>query len=137
MTREEAKRELRPIKEMEADIRAVEEEIERLMAIATRMTPSYDPDKVSNSYRNKLEDALIRIEEYRGRLAKLVLKSLDYKNQCLNKVQQIEPRSLRKFLILYYFQDMTLDQMAEKIKHSPRYTYTMFEAALDEYCKIS
>lgn len=137
MTRDEAKRELRPLKEMDNDIRAVEEEIERLMAIATKMTPVYDTDKVNNSFHNKIEDALIRVEEYRTKLTKLVLKNLDYKNKCLNKVSRISPASLQKFLVYYYFQNMTLEQMAEKIGHSSRYTYTMYEAALDEYSKIS
>lgn len=137
MTREEAKRELKPIKDMESDIRAVEEEIERLMAIATKMTPTYDGLNVTGTTKNRLEEAVVKINEYRSRLSRLILNSLDYKNRCLNKVSQIEPASLRKILILYYFQDLTIEETAEKIEKSERYTYTMYETALDEYCKIS
>ena len=136
MTREEAKRELRPIKEISKDIESVELEIERLMAVAMKMTPSYDANKVSGTQHNKIEEALIKVEEYRGRLRHLVVKSLDYKNKCLAKVSQIEPASLQKILILYYFQDMTLEKTAEKIERSYQWTYEMYCSALDEYAKI-
>ena len=81
MTREDAKRELRPIKEMESRIRSIEEEIERLMAVVTKMTPNYDANKVTGTPKNKIEEATIKIEEYRSKLSKLLLNSLDYKNR--------------------------------------------------------
>jgi hypothetical protein len=136
MTREQAKRELKPVKEIESDIRAVEQEIERLMALATKMTPSYGGLNVSGPERNRQEEAIIKINEYKSRLSKLVLDSIDYKVHCLNKVQQIQPMSLRKVLILYYFQNLTMEETAEELDRSERYTYTMYESALDEYCKI-
>jgi len=136
MTRNEAKRELKPIKEIESDIRAVELEIERLMTVATKMTPNYSP-MGSPSNNNKLEEAVINMEEYRVRLTNLIMESLVRKNECLNKVQQIHPASLRKILILYYFHNMTLEKVADTIGKSPRWTYAMYESALDEYCKIS
>lgn len=136
MTREEAKRELKPIKEMESEIRSIEEEIERLMAVATKMTASYDGDRVSGTPKNKLEEATIRIEEYRGKLNKALVRSLDYKNRCLNKVEKIEIQTLRTILILYYFQNKTLEQTAEEMEHSYRWTYEMYTSALDEYAKI-
>lgn len=136
MTREEAKRELKPIKDQENEIRSFEEEIERLMALATRMTPSYDPNKVSGSPSNRLEEAIVKIEEYRSRLSKMILANLDYKNRCLNKVQKIEPTTLRTILIYYYFQDNTLEQTAEKLDKSYQWTYELFKSALDEYAKL-
>jgi hypothetical protein len=137
MTRKEAKNELRPIKDMEHDIRAVELEIERLMTVATKMTPNYDSDSLSGAYHNKIEEAVVKIEEYRTRLSALLLKSLDYKNNCLNKIRAIEPASLQKFLIYYYFQGMTIEKIAENIDKTPRWTYELFCTALDEYAKIS
>lgn len=136
MTREDAKRELRPIKEMESQIRSIEEEIERLMAVATKMTPTYDGDRVGGTPKNRVEEATIRIQEYRGKLSKMLLQSLDYKNNCLNKVEQIKTGTLRTILIYYYFQDKTLEQTAEEMDRSYRWTYEMFTTALDEYAKI-
>lgn len=136
MTRKEAKNELRPIKDMESDIRTIELEIERLMTVATKMTPNYNPVGGS-SQKNKIEEAVIKIEEYKTRLTKMTLKSLDYKNECLNKIMRINPTSLQKFLILYYFQGMTIEEMAEVIDKTPRWTYELFCTALDEYSKIS
>ena len=135
MTRKEAKRELKPIKSMERDIRSVELEIERLMAVATRMTTNYDGINVMGSPKNKIEEAMVKVEEYRAKLTSMLLKHLDYKNRCMNKVSQIQPASLRKILIYYYFQDKTLEQTAEIIGKSERWTHTMFDEALDEYCK--
>lgn len=135
MTREEAKRELKPIKEMESRIRSIEEEIERLMAAATRMTPDYSGDRVSGTPKNKIEEATIKIEEYRAKLSKMLLKSLDYKNHCLNKVERIETGTLRTILIYYYFQNKTLEETAEEMERSYRWTYEMFTSALDEYAK--
>ena len=133
MTREEAKKELKPIKEMESDIRSVELEIERLMAVATKMTPSYDVNGGNPAHTNKIEEALIKIDEYRTRLSKLLLESIDYKN----KISLIEPASLRKPLILYYFQDKTLEQTSEILGKSYQWTYELYTSALDEYAKIS
>lgn len=134
MTRKEAKNELRPIKDMESDIKTFELEIERLMTVATKMTPNYNPIG-SNSHKNKIEEAVIKIDDYKTRLTNLTLKSLDYKNRCLNKIQRIEPASLQKFLILYYYQGKTIEQIAELIDKTPRWTYELFCTALDEYAK--
>ena len=136
MTREQAKRELKPIKEMESRIRSIEEEIERYMALATKMTPNYDGNKIQGTPKNKIEEATIKIEEYRGKLSRALLKSLDYKNKCLNKVEKMETGTLRTILILYYFQNKTLEQTAEEMDRSYRWTYDMFTSALDEYAKI-
>jgi hypothetical protein len=137
MTRDEAKRELKPIKEMESRVRSIEQEIERLMAVATKMTPTYDGDRVSGTPKNRIEEAAIKIEEYRGKLAKALIKSLDHKNKCLNKVEKIERGTFRTILILYYFQNKTLEQVAEEIERSYQWTYEMFTMALDEYAKIA
>lgn len=136
MTREEAKRELKPIKEMELRIRSIEEEIERLMAVATKMTPSYDGNKIQGTPKNRIEEATIKIEEYRAKLSKVLLKSLDHKNKCLNKVEKIETGTLRTILILYYFQNKTLEKTAEEIGRSYQWTYELYQSALDEYAKI-
>ena len=137
MTREEAKRELRPIKDMEADIKSVELEIERLMTVATKMTPVYDSQKISGTHANKIENALIKIDEYRGRLANLLLESVQYKADCLEKVKNIEQITLRTILRLYYFEDCTMEQIAERIDKTPRWTYELYLTALDEYAKKS
>ena len=137
MTRKEAKSELRPLKEYAKDIKSVEDEIERLMAVATKMTPNYDITPVSGTPKNKIEEALVKVEEYRGRLSKLLLKTLEHKDRCMRKVEQIEPRSLQKILIYYYFQDYTLEKTAEMIDRSYQWTYEMFLTALDKYCEIT
>lgn len=136
MTRKEAKRELRPIKDMDSEIRSIELEIERLMAVATKMTTNYDGNKVTGTPKNKIEEAVVKLEEYRGRLSRMLLKSLDYRNMCLNKIEKIEPASLRKILLIYYFQDKTIEQTAEEIDRSVRWTYEMYSSALDEYAKF-
>lgn len=137
MTRDEAKKELRPLKSLDSDIKAVELEIERLMTVATKMTTSYDPITTSGTPTNKIEDVVIKIDEYRSSLTKYLLKYLDHKNKCLNKVQQIEIGTLRTILIYYYFQNLTLEQTAEEIGKSYQWTYELFQTALDEYCKVS
>lgn len=137
MTRNEAKVELRPLKDMARDIRAVEEEIERLTTVATKMTPSYDITPRGGSPRNKLEEAIVKIDEYRERLSKTVLENIDYKNRCLDKVSKIEPRSLQTVLLLYYFQDMTLEKTAEIMGRSVRWTHEIYMTALDKYSEIS
>lgn len=137
MTKEDAKRELQPLKSIDRDIKAVEQEIERLMTVATKMTTNYDPINVSGTPRNKLEDVIIKMDEYKSNLSKYLLNYLDRKNECLNKVQKIEIGTLRTILIYYYFQNKTLEQTAELINKSYQWTYELFQDALEEYCKIS
>ena len=137
MTREEAKRELKFLKTLDVDIRAAEQEIERLMTVATKMTTNYDPVNISGTPRNKLEDVIIKMDAYKANLNKYLLNYLDRKNECLNKVQKIETGTLRSILIYYYFQNKTLEQTAEEINKSYQWTYELFQDALDAYCEIS
>ncbi len=136
MTRKEAKRELRPLKDMAKDIQSVEDEIERLMAVATKMTTTYDPINVSGTPDNKMEKAIVKLADYKDRLSNLVIEDLEYKNKCLDKVEKIEPRSLQKILIYYYFQNYTLEKTAEMIGKSVRWTYEMYLTALDKYSEV-
>ena len=136
MTRREAKKELTPLKDMAKDIKAVEDEIERLMTVATKMTATYDPINVTGTPKNKMEEAIIKLEDYKGRLSNLVLEDLAYKNKCLDKVYQIEPKSLQKLLIYYYFQNYTIEKTAELLDKSTRWTYEMLMTALDKYSEI-
>lgn len=137
MTRSEAKRELWPIKEMEKDIMSVEQEIDRLMTVATKMTTNYAPVNITGSPNNKIEDALIKVEEYRSRLSNLLIENVSLKNKCWNKVQQVQPESLRRILVLYFFQNKTMEQTAEFLDKSYQWTYELYKSALDEYAKIS
>lgn len=137
MTRNEAKRELWPIKEMEKDIMSVEQEIDRLMTVATKMTTNYAPVNITGSPNNKIEDALIKVEEYRSRLSNLLIENVSLKNKCWNKVQQVQPESLRRILVLYFFQNKTMEQTAEFLDKSYQWTYELYKSALDEYAKIS
>lgn len=135
MTRKDAKNELRPIRDMEADIKSVMLEIERLDAVRTRITPSYDANRVSGTKSNKIEEATIKILEFQERLSVLATEKLDYMSKCMDKIEQIEPASLRLFLRLYYFDGMTIEKMSEVIDRTPRWTYELFCTALDEYAK--
>ena len=101
------------------------------------MTTNYDPINISGTPRNKLEDVIIKMDEYKANLSKYLLSYLDHKNQCLNKVQKIETGTLRSILIYYYFQNYTLEQTAEAINKSYQWTYELFQDALDAYCEIS
>ena len=137
MTQKEAKKELRPIKDMAKDIKSVEDEIERLMAVATKMTTSYDPINISGTPKNKMEEAIVKLEDYRSRLSGLILRDLEYKNRCFDIVTKIEPRSLQKILLYYYFQDKTMEQTAELIGKSYQWTYELYKTALEKYAEIS
>lgn len=137
MTRKEAKKELQSIRYMDSRIRSVELDIERIEAVAMKMTPNLTGDRVSGVYTNKIEEALIKKEEYKSRLAKWMLKLLEHKERCLSKIERIEPEYLQQFLMFYYFDGMTMEKIAEIIDKSPRWTYELFCSALDEYAKIS
>ena len=137
MNQHGAKRELQPLKDMARDIQSVEDEIERLIAVATKMTTTYDPLNVSSSPGNRLEEAVIKLDDYRDRLSGLVMENITYKNKCLDKVLQIEPRSLQKILLYYYFQDKTMEQTADLIGKSYQWTYELYKSALKKYAEIS
>lgn len=122
---------------MAKDIKSIEDEIERLMTVATKMTPNYDITPVSGTPRNKQEEAVIKLEEYKDRLSDKVMEVIAYKNRCLDKVYQIEPKSLQPILLYYYFQDKTMEQTAELMDKSYQWTYELFKTALDKYCEIS
>lgn len=121
---------------MAKDIQSVEDEIDRLWAVATKMSTGFDPVVVTGTPNNRMEEAIIKLEDYKGRLSKLLIDSLDYKNKCLDKVEKIQPRSLQKILIYYYFQNFTLEKTAELLDRSVRWTYEMYKTALEKYSEI-
>lgn len=137
MTVTEAKRELEPLKDMAKDIKAVQNEIERIMTIATKMTASFDPVNISGTPKNKMEEALMKLEEYRGRLSNKVIEEVEYCMKCREKVDKIDTRTLRAILDYYYFQDKTLEKTAELIEHSYQWTYELYKTALEKYAEIS
>lgn len=136
MTIQEAKKELHIIKEIQKDIESVEEELEKYRSMATRMTTDFDKISVQTSARNRLEEAVIKIEDYTNRLSVLLVEMLDYKQRCLSIVEKIEPPSLRRVLLVYYFANNTLERTAEIVGHSYQWTYDIFSSALEEYCKV-
>jgi hypothetical protein len=137
MTPKEAKKELAPLKDMAKDIKSVEDEIERLITIATKMTTSFDPVNIVGAPKNKMEDALMKLEDYRLRLSNLLMEDIAYKNRCLDIVYRIEPKSLQKILLYYYFQDNTMEKTAELIGKSYQWTYELYKSALKKYAEIS
>ena len=136
MTRDEAKKELRPLKDISRDIKAIMDEIERLETVATKMTPNYDITPISGTPKNKMEEAIVKLEDYRSRLSGLVIDTIDYRDRCRSKIEKIEPRSLQTLLNLYYIQDNTLEKTAEIMGKSVRWTYEMFITALDKYSEV-
>lgn len=137
MTREEAKKELHVLKEMSKDIKSIEDEIERLLTVATKMTTSYEIVPSSGTPKNKIEEALVKLEDYRGRLTNQILRCLNYRAMCQEKLEKIEPASLQKVLRYYYFQDFTLEKTAELLDKSYQWTYERFLSALDKYSEIT
>ena len=137
MTVKDAKKELRPIKDMEKAVIALDMEIERLETAATKMTANYAAVSNIGSPENKLEKAAVELADYRGRLSSLLIEHIKYKNRCLEKVRRIEPANLQKVLIYYYFNDFTLEKTAELLDRSYQGTYKMFTSALKKYCEIS
>ena len=137
MTKKEAKAELQTLKYIDSRIKSIELDIERIEAIATKMTPSYDGINTSGGHKNKIEEALIKKEEYKSRLAHWMIKELEYKDRCLTKVRKIQPESLQQFLLFYYFDGLTIERISEIINKTPRWTYELFSTAIEEYAKIS
>ena len=74
---------------------------------------------------------------YREQLEDMRADLIEQKNKCISKVGKIEPDNLRTVLLLYYFQNNTLERTAEIIGKSYQWTYELFKSALKEYCKIS
>lgn len=137
MTREEAKKELKSIRYIDSRIKSIELDIERIEAVATKMTPTYDIVNSAGGHKNRIEEALVKKEEYKSRLAKWMLRELDFKNKCLTKIEKIQPASLQQFLLFYYFDGLTMEKIAEIIDKTPRWTYELYCTALDKYAEIS
>jgi hypothetical protein len=136
MTREEAKIELWHVKEMKRSTEPIEQEIERIRTLATKMTVAYDTIN-TGTHKSKIEDAVVKLEEYWDKLSAMVQRDVDYKNRCLDKIEQIKTRTLREILVYYFFMNFTLEMTAEMIGKSYQWTYELYKSALDEYCKIS
>lgn len=121
---------------MTRNIRSIEDEIERLETLATKMTPNYESSPVSGTPKNKMEEAVVKLEHYRSRLSRAVIDTLDYRQMCRDKIDQIEPRTLQTILNYYYVQDNTMEKTAELIGKSYQWTYELYKTALEKYAEI-
>jgi len=137
VTPKEAKKELWRLKDMERDLKCIRDEIERIMTVATKMTPGYDITPVSGTPKNKIEEALVKVDEYKSRLSRKMIEEVDYCMMCQDKVDKIETRTLRTIINYYFFQDKTLEQTAELLGKSYQWTYELYKTALEKYAEIS
>lgn len=132
----EAKRELKVIKEIQADIDSVNNEIERLYTTITKMTTATDCQRIKSASDSRVEETLEKIDKYRSRLVPLVNEMVEYKDRCMRTIEKVQPNTLRTILIYYYFQNNTLEKTAEMLGHSYQWTYALFTSALEKYCAV-
>jgi hypothetical protein len=132
-----AKTYLNQIRKAEIKITDGLEELERLNALATKVTSAMDGEAVSGSKNpDKMADAVCKIIKLQEEINRDVDKYVDIKSEALELLSQIENPTHYKILHSRYVLYKTWEQIACEIGFTYQWVCQLHGVALQEFEKI-
>lgn len=114
------------------------EEYERVMALATRITPilSDMPKGISDNNTSRVESTAIKLADLLESIELEYRSLLDLYNKAHTIIEDIENPTYQAILTDYFLNNMTLEQVADRTHYSYKGMYNNFKMAVVEYKKI-
>lgn len=114
-----------------AEIDALNQAIENVEAIATKMTPSMSGMPASScDVSRKIESAAIKAAEFLDKLYDRQRILIEQKQQALEAINQLEAQTHRTILIERYINGMHFEDIAEKLMYDTSTVYKIHRLAL-------
>lgn len=119
MTTEEIKKQLRDVSFRESQIAEMEEEIERVLSIATGGAVSYDSDRIQKSPRaDGLESKVIELVEIKEKVIELYIKNINEKLHIMEQLFAMSDERYRQVLYRHYIKGERLTTIANEMGYS-------------------
>lgn len=129
----EAMKFLEKLKSMDANIRAYQEEIENLTAMATSITTHTKEVDVQSSRTRKADDVYVDLIQAKDEMMDIVEKRLKVRHKATEIIQSLDKLESQTILLKYYLQNYTIDEIAEDLHYSVRWVMELKMRALEEF----
>lgn len=132
-----AKQYLQQVKGLDNMIEAKLEQVERLRALATRVTTSFSHDKQGKgaARHEKTADIVCKIVMLEEKLNASIDTLVDLKAEVEEKIDEIPNDNYRLLLRLRYLNYKTWEDIASTIGYTPQWIYITHGRALQEFQK--
>lgn len=132
-----AKRYLQQIMRLDTKINRDIEELHRLKAMVTKITPTLKPDVVSGGgSQDKLSDAVAKIVDLEAEINREIDRLVDARAAVTATIDKVEDARLHTVLNMRYVQFKTFEQIAAEMNYTYRWVCIMHGRALQEVEKI-
>ncbi len=130
MTIEEKKDFLGQYRRLEEEIKLDLEELAKWRALSCKITPSYSHAKSGNNLQDRVQNTYDRIEKLSEQLSSTVNRMIELRETIVTCIERIEDRSLRALLKYHYINQMSLEEIADKICYCYRQVTRLHRKAL-------
>lgn len=133
-----AKRYLQQIRRLDTKINRDIEELHRLKAMVTKITPTLKPDVVSGGggTQDKLAEAMAKIIDLEAEINREIDRLVDARTAVTATIDKVEDARLHTVLNMRYVQFKTFEQIAADMNYTYRWVCIMHGRALQEVEKI-
>lgn len=132
-----AKRYLQQVRHCDLRINAKLEELERLKALVTKITPSPKRDAVSGGgNQDKLSEAVAKIVDLEAEINREIAFYIDARKRVTKTIDKVGDAKLQSVLIMRYIQFKTFEQIAADMHYTYRWVCMMHGMALQAVEKI-
>lgn len=132
MTIEEKKEFLNQYRRLDQEIRLELEELAKWKALSCKITPTYSHTKSSGNVRDRVQDAYDKIERLSEQINSDIDQMVELRDAIVQCIEQIEEYSLRALLKYHYINQMSLDEIAEKMNYCYRQVTRLHRKALQQ-----
>ena len=105
-------------RQAEREVRLLMEEKERLLALATKVTPSYSGETKGSGSGSRVESAAEKIDACKAEIDQALLAQMDIRREITAKIRDIPGQALREVLRRYYILGMTWEEVAVSMHYS-------------------
>ena len=105
-------------RQAEREVQLLMEEKERLLALATRVTPSYSGEAKGSGSGDRMGAAVDKIVQCEEEINEAIDAAVDVRREVIEKILTIPDQTLRQVLRRYYILGMTWEEVAVHMHYS-------------------
>ncbi len=132
MTIEEKKEFLNQYRRLDEEIKLELEELAKWKALSCKITPTYSHTKSGGNVQDRVQNAYDKIEKLSEQINGDIDKMVELRETIVRCIEQIEEYSLRALLKYHYINQMSLDEIAEKMSYCYRQITRLHRKALQQ-----
>lgn len=132
MTIEEKKDFLNQYRRLDEGIKLELEELAKWKALSCKITPTYSHTKSTGNVRDRVQDAYDKIEKLSEQINCDIDQMVELRETIVQSIERIEEYSLRTLLKYHYINQMSLDEIAEKMNYCYRQVTRLHRKALQQ-----